>query len=368
MRVYRIMEGYNKFVQKEIIRRCLWDITLIILSAILTYNFSIIVPGREEKTLRSAMDYYSHGEYERAIQEYKKIESGISGAASTARCNIGYILGYDYMKNKNKECFIPYFISIMLVLTIVVWVLYISSDKYKTLTILLISVTGVQIFVAIILWLFTINEYSPRMAGVELLYPSSFFKCLAGNGDIKKLEAHVVVLQKYCQSDEGFKPIANAVKDLKRVYGLTISEFCMSDSKTSSESIKSDIVLLKNIIAEERDSFIVTNGSSAESFILNRQNKFTDILLTGIGVPILIEVIKSNIASMADIWYVLWGDLRILTCIFLAVLAYRIMKYYKNKLSIIRSSTRIVLYQKVGLLVDIFEHALDDYSNGIKNV
>ena len=85
------MEGYNKFVQKEIIRRCLWDITLIILSAILTYNFSIIVPGREEKTLRSAMDYYSHGEYERAIQEYKKIESGISGAASTARCNIGYI-------------------------------------------------------------------------------------------------------------------------------------------------------------------------------------------------------------------------------------------------------------------------------------
>ena len=36
------------------------------------------------------------------------------------------------------------------------------------------------------------------------------------------------------------------------------------------------------------------------------------------------------------------------------------MKFQKNKLSMIRDSTRVALYQKVGLLLDIFEGTLND--------
>lgn len=100
-------------------------------------------------------------------------------------------------------------------------------------------------------------------------------------------------------------------------------------------------------------------GQDSAKFVLNRQNKFTDVVLISIGVPLLMEVLRENINSIGDVWDVLSGNMFVLTSAFVMVLAYRIMKYEKNKLSMIRTNTRLALYHKMEILLDVFECAFD---------
>lgn len=264
--------------------------------------------------------------------------------------------------NKPKDYFIHFIVARSVLIIIVFFVFCFSPDKVRTLFYIFLLSAFVMFILAIVLGLGILRESSPRTAGIELLYPSVFFAEVFKKTEIVgSLEQKVIAIQKHTEGDDGFEPIVESIRELRGVYRDSIKEWLGGNQSSNRiDILKSDISLSRKILIEEKDSFLETNGNAATSFIFNRQNYLTDVILTGMGVPLLMEILKKNIDSMGDVWGILWNDIPILASGFIMVFVYRVMKYQKNKLSMIRTSTRVAMYQKVGLLLDIFEVALND--------
>lgn len=129
--------------------------------------------------------------------------------------------------------------------------------------------------------------------------------------------------------------------------------------------LKNKIELCHKTIEKEKEAFISDNGEPTVSFIFNTQNYFTDILLTGFSIPILLETLKWEVNKIED--FILALKEKPIMCFiagfFLITLFYRILKYFKNKRSMLRGKNQTVLYYKAELLLCSFECALKNIDN-----
>lgn len=260
----------------------------------------------------------------------------------------------------------------LFVLPVCIVIKALIDDPAKTFSYVLAILSVVMFLIAFGIQIHVRNEVAPRVSGIQQLIPSKYFDGVFKNGDetkaiIHKLEDGIIALQKTTQREDRYKPIGDCIKELSQSYQLIIYK-CIVDNNDSIgdvnterlfESVKRNILLLRRTLKEETEGFLSTNGPDSAEFVMNRQNKFTDVVLVGIGVPLLIEILKNNNNSIWDVWSILSGELCVLTSILVMVLSYRIMKYEKNKLSMVRTNTRRALYHKAGLLLDIFENALE---------
>lgn len=137
------------------------------------------------------------------------------------------------------------------------------------------------------------------------------------------------------------------------------------ERKIIIERLKHKIELGYKTIEKEKEAFISDSGENTISFNFNRQNYFTDILLTGIMIPILLETLNWNAEELNDFMGTIAEKpiMGLLINIFLVIFLYRIMKYTKNKRSMLRGMKQTVLYIKAELMLSAFECALKNIDN-----
>lgn len=217
------------------------------------------------------------------------------------------------------------------------------------------------------------NTKISRKAHPTSLYPSLFFDeifSLCKKEDqqiIERLQKEIEALQPIRTRQNpkyNISAISKAIRQIEQKY-----EECLRNYLTKSpdlEAQKIAIIQLKNkielchkTIEKEKEVFLSDNGESTVSFIFNTQNEFTDIFLTGISIPILLETLKWEVNKAEDFILALKEKpiMCFITGAFLITLFYRIFKYFKNKRSMLRSMNQTVLYDKAELMLCSFECA-----------
>lgn len=243
---------------------------------------------------------------------------------------------------------------------------------------------------------------TPLKSDPVLLFPSYFFdevfKEYGEKKKIEKLQNEVVSLRGYVegekqrrkivrdyeknikvvdQTDAQIYSISRAVRELERLYlecikcyleignsgdSTEIETGVKKDHKKRRETLENKIVLCRKLIENERVSFQTDNGDTFLSFTMNRQNEFSNFLITGVMVPMLMEAIGNNISSFRGFVSLINTNpvMRVTTCGFLILLAYRFWKYFRNKYSMLTSANQVIMYNKAEELLTAFECALKD--------
>lgn len=194
----------------------------------------------------------------------------------------------------------------------------------------------------------------------ESLFPSAFFRGFFTDDQVESM----------CEKEDGIA----ATTTISQNACSNIAENIISLEKTYSEALRhcaknqlgqmsklTDVC--KKAIQSERDSFLTDNGDTATNFIFDRQNKFTDYLMTSILIPIIIELINVGMMSWDDIWLNLCSNFFfiIATCTLFVIFSYRLHKYYRNKKSLLTSQEQIILYNKGEIMLCCFETALKKF-------
>lgn len=207
----------------------------------------------------------------------------------------------------------------------------------------------------------------------EMLYPERHFEYILKTEE-DKIDLRAVTLRNDITKKHRLKPkeelktsTAIKIQELKGIYIECIKRYINSvsnerDKKTEFRKIQNQIDLLRDMIKKERDSFLIDNGDSTVSFIFNRQNLSTDLFLTGLAIPMLLNVFEGQPSSIYDMLTILFSNEVncLFTCVFLWVLSYRIMKYAKNKKSMINSNQDVIAFNKADLVLTTFENALHE--------
>lgn len=229
-----------------------------------------------------------------------------------------------------------------------------------------------------------INDQSTRKAYPPSLYPSSFFNEVFSSceetdiNQIEELQREIEALQLSLTPKNpcnNIRSISQSTRDIEEKYEECLQNYLadfqdLEVRKIAIERLKNKIELSYKTIEKEKDAFISDNGENTISFNFNRQNYFTDILLTGIMIPILLETLNWNAEELSDFMGTVAEKpiMGSLINIFLVILLYRIMKYTKNKRSMLRGMKQTVLYIKADLMLSAFECALKNIDNEtIKN-
>lgn len=213
-----------------------------------------------------------------------------------------------------------------------------------------------------------------RKAGPSSLYPSMFFDEVFSSCE----ENDRLIIEKLQKEIEALQPILNLTKQKNNISSISESirrieqkyEECLKTYLTNPVNLKaqnnviiqlkSKIELCHKAIEKEKEAFVSDNGESTVSFNFNTQNQFTDILLTGISIPILLETLKWEVNKIEDFLPALEEKpiMCFITGAFLITFFYRVLKYTKNKRSMLRSMRQTVLYDKAELMLYAFECAL----------
>lgn len=224
-----------------------------------------------------------------------------------------------------------------------------------------------------------IKDQSSRKAYPPSLYPNFFFSevfssCEETNvNKIEELQREIEALQLTLTPENpnnNVRSISKSTRDIEEKYEECLQNYLAvfqdsEERKIIIERLKHKIELGYKTIEKEKEAFISDNGENTISFNFNRQNYFTDILLTGIMIPILLETLNWNAEELNDFMGTIAEKpiMGPLINIFLVIFLYRIMKYTKNKRSMLRGMKQTVLYIKAELMLSAFECALKNIEN-----
>lgn len=227
------------------------------------------------------------------------------------------------------------------------------------------------------------NDESSRKAHPTSLYPNVFFNevfftCKEEDvNEIDKLQKEMVALQlnrtvenpksNVCSISKSTRLIVQEYEKCLQKYLADFQD--LEERNIAIERLKNKIELGHKIIEKEKEAFLSDNGENTVSFNFNTQNQFTDIFLTGISIPILLETLKWEVNNIED--FILALNEKPILCFiagtFLIIFLYRILKYTKNKRSMLRGMTQTVLYDKTELMLCSFECALKNIDSVNKN-
>lgn len=233
----------------------------------------------------------------------------------------------------------------------------------------------------ILIYIRTLKMKFPRKAGHELLYPDQFFNYIFKDADATNLiELRQGIVADFTVQEENnnAKSIVECIKELEIEYARYISQYFdnikdVDTRRMESNNIKRQIVLLRKIISNEKDSFQTDNGNEIVNFNFNRQNYVTDLFLTIMAIPLFMEVILSQASSLEDLIGIIYNSdiFYLFFCLLVCISCYRLKKYFRNKYSMLTSVVHLVKYNKVQLTVDIFESAFNAVvskdNNGIQS-
>ena len=197
-----------------------------------------------------------------------------------------------------------------------------------------------------------IKEPEPQLAGNAYLRPAQYFEM---GSEVEKLEDAVYAMHSLLVPENNEQDIVPSLYRLKEEY----KKF-FTDKEGNKRKAIQWVNTAKKIVVEERTSFLTTNGAAVSTFTLDRQNKLTDVILISIAVPILVDAVKKKSSEEVIAGVSKEGFIQSMFSVFIIILAYRIMKYMKNKRSMLRSNRRLVIYQKTELLLDVFIDALEE--------
>lgn len=129
------------------------------------------------------------------------------------------------------------------------------------------------------------------------------------------------------------------------------------------KKIQNRIALCHKAIICEKESFLTDNGDKTTDFIFNRQNDFTNLMLTGVTIPMLIGAVDLGASSIEELTRSFLTNPVLLGCfsIILILGSYRLYKYSRNKRSMLRSMGNSIKYTKAELILCIFENAVENY-------
>lgn len=247
--------------------------------------------------------------------------------------------------------------------------------EYIFLVVTFILITGAGAISAICRFKQEISATKiPRFSNPTSFYPSSFFEEIF----VKKDYAEINKLQK---ETEAFQTVATSKRPEKRkdeVYSISLSirkleqkyEACLErylnashdldERKIKETQLKSKIELERRTIEKEKDVFLSYTGEYIRSFNFTRQNQGSDIFLTGISIPILLEILKWDINGVEDFLAILVEKplMCLMIIAFWIILLHRIIKYHKNKRSMLEDMGRASEYDRVELMLYAFECAL----------
>lgn len=204
------------------------------------------------------------------------------------------------------------------------------------------------------------------------LYPSFFFDEVFSScneedrAKVATLQDNVVALQHTSSTDSPIGLVSQSIKDIEKKYEECLSSY-LSNFQASEKTrrvlqLRNKIDLGHKVIEKEKDAFLSDNGNTVSSFLFNRQNHLTDILLTSICIPLILEILKWDVKNVNDFAITMEEKpmLLIVFVIFWIIVLYRIMKYFKNKRSMLNSMRQTVLYDKAELMLCTFECAFKD--------
>lgn len=196
--------------------------------------------------------------------------------------------------------------------------------------------------------------------------------------EISELQDDVEALQAAKVSMRPKKPegkvysVSQSIRKLEKKYEACLEHYL--DAPKDSEARKKKITQLKNkielghrTIEKEKDVFLSSNGEYVRSFIFNRQNQLTDILLTGISIPIFLEALKWETKGIGNFLTTLIGHplMCFLAIALWIVFMYRIVKYHKNKYSMLKDMSWAAEYDRAELMLCVFECALKNVEDRI---
>lgn len=223
------------------------------------------------------------------------------------------------------------------------------------------------------------NTEVSRKADPVSLYPSVFFDEIFSLCD-KKDRLIIENLQKDIEALQPVRPLKNqkynifsiseSIKRIEQKYEECLKNYLtnpmnLKTQKTVMIRLKSKLELCHKAIEKEKEAFVSDNGQNTVSFNFNTQNQFTDILLTGISIPILLETLKWEVNNIEDFLLTLEEKpiMCLITGAFLITLFYRVLKYTINKRSMLKGMRQTVLYDKAELMLYSFECALKNIEN-----
>lgn len=264
----------------------------------------------------------------------------------------------------------------------IIWImsgyLFITSYIQSEISLLsgIVQLTFILFLITLIkLQIDIFNTEVSRTAHPSSLYPSIFFDEVFSSCEekdwkiIEKLQNEILALQsrRTPQNSNGnISAISEATRQIEQKYEECLKNYLKNTSNLKMIfQLKNKIELCHKTIEKEKSAFLSNNGETAVSFIFNTQNYFTDIFLTGFSIPILLETLKWEVNGVEDFMLALEEKpiMCIITGFFLITLFYRILKYFKNKRSMLRSMNQTVLYDKVELMLYSFECALKNIDN-----
>lgn len=213
-----------------------------------------------------------------------------------------------------------------------------------------------------------------RKADPSSLYPSIFFDevfSLCEEKDlliIEKLQKEVEALQpilSLTNRKNNISSISESIRQIEQKYEECLKNYLTNPINVNAQKIamirlKSKLELCHKTIEKEKEAFVSNNGENTVSFNFTTQNQFTDIFLTGISIPILLETLKWEVNKIEDFLLALEEKpiMCFMTGAFLFTFFYRVLKYTKNKRSMLRGMRQTVLYDKAELMLYSFECAL----------
>lgn len=223
------------------------------------------------------------------------------------------------------------------------------------------------------------NTEVSRKAHPSSLYPSIFFDevfSLCEEKDwqiIEKLQKEIAAIQ-LIRTPQNHKSnissISESVRQIEQKYEECLQNYLTNPMNSEAQNIaiirlRNKIELCHKTIEKEKEAFLSDKGENTVSFNFNRQNQFTDIFLTGISIPILLEALKWEVNEIEDFILALKEKpiMCFITGAFLITLFYRILKYLKNKRSMLRGMNQTILYDKAELMLCSFECALKNIDN-----
>lgn len=204
-----------------------------------------------------------------------------------------------------------------------------------------------------------------RKASASSLTPSFFFADMLTITSESVIESEYNVISECSinnQTSEHLE-ISIASRNLMKDYIMWLQQN-LKNSKKRDEIISKlsrRINVCKDAIKYEREAMTAESGSKQSDFVFTKQNVFSDLLLTSMLLPVVMEAIKSNEVSNLSCVWIENQSFRCFSTAFVVVLFYKVVKYYQNKRSMLRDNHRIALYYKSDFLLSIFEQSLYEY-------
>ncbi len=222
------------------------------------------------------------------------------------------------------------------------------------------------------------SELSNRSASYKSLYPSTFFDLK--DDEIHTLEDKIVGScaikspdYEYYTRDGEKNRISSSKEEVKSIkqqeiiagYVQKITDLYRNAIKNRNLDLcEKTAILCRKTIAVEKNAFLVDNGDYARNFNFTIQNEITNLVLTGITIPTILSLLHNpdETRNMIDV-ITSNRALQVYIFTFVVVAAYRILKYYHNKKSMLSCFHVEKGYDKAELLLDCFEAALNEQRN-----